>query len=267
MGYRKSVYDTVDALFYIQVREDLKTQAHREMRKPNTNIAEMREVKKGKLNMKKERMLPINLQFFAENPDDGEHQEQQTEPESELKESETTNAPDENVPDMKALNEQLQASLVEQAKQKRVIDKLTKELGDVTKKYRATLTEQELASQEKAEAEARKQEEYESMKKTLKVNELTENFMDLGYEKVLAKEAATAQVDGDTEKLLSIQKKFQDKQRKQWEADFLKSRPEINAGAGTTQTISKEAFDKMSLMERTKLKRENKAEYDRLIAL
>lgn len=217
--------------------------------------------------MRKENLLPVNLQFFAETPDGGEQQEPQTPPEGEVKESETPNTPDENVPDMKALNEQLQASLVEQAKQKRVIDKLTKELGDVTKKYRATLTEQELASQEKAEAEARKEEEYENMKKTLRVNELTENFMDLGYEKALAKDAAIAQVDGDTERLLSIQKQFQEKQRKQWEADFLKNRPEINTGSGTTQTISKEAFDKMSLMEKTKLRRENPDEYNRLIAL
>lgn len=160
----------------------------------------------------------------------------------------------------------VQEMLVEMAKQKRAIDKLTKENGELTKKYRATLSEQEKASIEKAEAEAERNAEFESLKRQVQVNELTENFMDLGYSKDLAKKAATAQADGDTETLLEVQKQFNDAQKKAWEAEFYKNKPELNAGTGQ-KTISKEEFEAMSLQERTKLKRENEAEYKRLVAL
>lgn len=216
--------------------------------------------------MKKENLLPMNLQFFAEKSD----QQESTEEVKTETVTETTEASQEEVestPDTKALNEQLQSALVEIARLKRQVDKSSSEAAEFKKKYRESLSETEKASQEKAEAEAKKQEEFESMKKALKINELTENFMDLGYSKDMAKRAATAQAENDTSALLDIQKQFQEKQKKDWEAEFLKSRPEINAGAGTTQTISKETFDKMTLVERTKLKRENKEEYDRLIAL
>lgn len=215
--------------------------------------------------MKDKKMLPMMLQFFAEEQGEPE-QSQQTQQEPENAQEQQNNELD-ATPDNKALNEQLQSALVEIARLKRQVDKSSSEAAEFKKKYRESLSETEKASQEKAEAEARKQEEYESMKKTLRVNELTENFMDLGYEKALAKEAATAQVDGDTERLLTIQKQFQDKQRKQWEADFLKTRPEIASGMGNAPQLSKEDFDKMTLIEKTKLKRENEAEYKRLLAL
>ena len=161
----------------------------------------------------------------------------------------------------------VQELMVELAKLKRAQEKAASEAADYKKKWQSSLSEKEQADMAKAEAQAKKDEEFESLKRQVRVNELTENFMDLGYSKDLARKAANAQADGDTATLLTIQKQFQETQKKEWESEFLKNRPEINAGAGTTQTISKEAFDKMSLMERTKLKRENKAEYDRLIAL
>lgn len=212
--------------------------------------------------MKRENLLPIKLQFFADEETQQEVQ-QETPPETQ---QETPQEP-EATPDTKALNEQLQSALVEIARLKRQVDKSSSEAAEFKKKYRESLSETEKASQEKAEAEAKKQEEFESMKKALRINELTENFMDLGYSKEMAKKAATAQAENDTSALLEIQKQFQEKQKRDWETEFLKNRPEINAGTGNAPTVSKEDFDKMSLMERTKLKRENKAEYDRLIAL
>ena len=211
--------------------------------------------------MRKENLLPMTLQFFAE---EGEKQPENpaTQPE------ETQKAEEETTPDAKALTEQLQSALVEIARLKRQVDKNSSEAAEYKKKWRDSLSETEKASQEKAEAEAKKEEEFEYMKKALKINELTENFMDLGYSKDMAKKAATAQAENDTEALLDIQKQFQDAQKKAWEADFLKSRPEINAGTGNaTPSITKEQFDNMTLIEKSKLKRENEEEYKRLLAL
>lgn len=161
----------------------------------------------------------------------------------------------------------VQELMVELAKLKRAQEKAASEAADYKKKWQSSLSEKEQADMAKAEAQAKKDEEFESLKRQVRVNELTENFMDLGYGKEIARRAANAQADGDTATLLTIQKQFQESQKKAWETEFLKNRPEINAGTGNAPTVSKEDFDKMSLMERTKLKRENKAEYDRLIAL
>ena len=210
--------------------------------------------------MERKNLLPMNLQFFADEVEQPETPTEQPETKESQVEQETT-------PDTKALNEQLQSALVEIARLKRQVDKSSSEAAEFKKKYRESLSETEKASQEKAEAQAKKDEELESMRKALKINELTENFMDLGYSKDMARKAATAQADNDTSALLEIQKQFQEKQKKDWEAEFLKSRPEINSGIGTTPTISKEQFNNMTLIERTKLKRENEAEYNRLLAL
>lgn len=161
-----------------------------------------------------------------------------------------------------------QELMVEIAKLKRQVDKNASEAKEWKEKYRSTQSEKEVLDAEKAEAEAKRNEEFETMKRTIQVHDLTENFMDLGYPKDLAKKAASAQVDGDTQALLGFQKQYQEQAKKAWEADFIKSRPEINVGGGNGgNTYTKEQFDKMTLIEKTKLKRENEAEYNRLIAL
>lgn len=212
-------------------------------------------------------VLPMNLQFFAEDaPAEQPKEESKEMPKEQPKEQpkeETKSEPK----DDKTLNEQLQSALVEIARLKRAVDKSTGEASEYKKKWKESLSEQEQASMEKAEAQAKRDEEFENMKKTIRINELTENFMDLGYSKEMAKKAATAQAENDTESLLTIQKQFQESQKKKWETEFLASRPELKTGVGETQTISKEQFDKMSLIEKTKLKRENEAEYNRLVAL
>lgn len=174
----------------------------------------------------------------------------------------------ENKPDDAKNEPTTQELMVEIAKLKRQADKNASEAKEWKEKYRSTQSEKEVLDAEKAEAEAKRNEEFESMKRTIQVHDLTENFMDLGYPKDLAKKAASAQVDGDTQALLGFQKQYQEQAKKAWEADFIKSRPEINVGGGNGgNTYTKEQFDKMTLVERTKLKRENEAEYNRLLAL
>ena len=159
--------------------------------------------------MKKENLLPLNLQFFAENPDP-ENKDNPTpqdnptpkdDPEPEKKDPE----PEKKDPEPEKKEPTTQELMLEMAKLKRAVDKASSEAAEYKKKWRESLSETEKASREKAEAEAKKEEEFESMKKQLKVNEYTENFMALGYSKDLAKQAATAQVDGDTETLFKIQ--------------------------------------------------------------
>ena len=213
----------------------------------------------------------MNLQFFAEDSTDGQ---QKSDSNVDSKQPETTSVSEEKKdagkPDSKPDGKEpsLQELMVELAKVKRAQEKAASEAAEYKKKWKDSLSEQEKASMEKAEAQAKRDEEFEAMKKTIAIHDLTENFMDLGYDKALAKKAAQAQVDGDTAALLEIQKQFQEQQQKKWETDFLASRPDINVGGGdNAQTYTKEQFDHMNMIDRTKLKRENEAEYNRLLAL
>jgi len=160
-----------------------------------------------------------------------------------------------------------QELLTQVAKLKRQLDKTATEAKEWKEKFRSTQSEKEVIDAERAEAEAKKAERLEFLERKDKVHDLTENFMDLGYSKELAKKAAEAQADGDTDTLLVIQKQFQDSQKRKWEAEFIASRPEINIGTGQGKGITKEQFDNMSLIEKSKLRRDNKEEYDRLVAL
>lgn len=183
---------------------------------------------------------------------------------------ETTQTNPETKPETKPQETEInpQELLTEIAKLKRAVDKNASEAKEWKEKYRSTMSEKEVMDAEKAEAEAKRAEEFEQMKKTIQIHDLTENFMDLGYPKDLAKKSATAQVEGDTQALLGFQKQFQESQKKTWEADFLASRPDINIGGGSnTDTYTKEQFENMTLIEKSKLKRENEAEYNRLLAL
>lgn len=210
-------------------------------------------------------LIPMNLQFFAEEPSEPNGDETTSTPEDTEQKPAETNPEESNLSDLE-LNTQLQNALNEIAKLKRAQEKAASQAAEFKKKWQETLSEQEKASMEKAEAEAKKSEEYEQMKRTIRIHDLTENFMDLNYPKDLAKKAAEAQVDGDTQSLLTIQKQFQEQQKKTWEQDFLASRPDINVGGGSgTETITKEQFENMNFIERTKLKRENEAEYKRLL--
>lgn len=212
--------------------------------------------------MKNKTLIPFNLQFFAE---DGA---ENTQPQ------ETTQGNDTNedvTPSDKAeeknANEQLQATLVELSKLKRQLDKVSSEAADYKRKYRETMTEQEKASAEKAEAEAKRQEEFEDMKRRLAINDLMNEYMDRRFPKDMAQKIATARFDGDNDTVNAIEKEMDEIKRKEWEAEFYKKMPEINAGIGGTKQVTKEQFDNMTLIEKSKLKRENEEEYKRLIAL
>ena len=181
--------------------------------------------------------------------------------------NEPTVQTEDNANGQKGNEPSVQDLLVQIAKLKRDKDKASSEAADYRKKWKDSMTEQEKASMEKAEAQAKRDEEFESMKRTIQIQNLTENYMDLGYSKELAKKAATAQAENDVQTLLDVQKQFQEAQKKEWEAEFLKNRPDVNIGGTSGKTYTKEQFDKMNPIELTKLKRENEAEYNRLLAL
>ena len=100
--------------------------------------------------MKKKNLLPMNLQFFADDPAEAPKEDPKDAPKEEPKDppkEQPKEDPKEEPKDDKTLNEQLQSALVEIARLKRAVDKSTSEAAEFKKKYRESLSETEKASQ------------------------------------------------------------------------------------------------------------------------
>lgn len=142
----------------------------------------------------------------------------------------------EEKPTTVSAEDQLQQLMVENAKLKRAMDKASSEAADYKKKYNATLSEQERASQEKAEAEARRDERLAELERENSIHKFTESFLDLGYDKESAIAAATAQVDNDVETLFKLQKKIIDAKVQAKEQELYKSIPRAKTGIYASMT-------------------------------
>ena len=129
----------------------------------------------------------------------------------------------------------VQELMVEIAKLRREKDKNASEAADWKKKFRETQSAEEKASAEKAEREAQRQAEYEALVRKNQIHDLTENFMDQGYSKELARKAATSWVDNDKDTLLECQKQFNAQLIASEKEKWIASRPEINAGTGPAE--------------------------------
>ena len=139
-------------------------------------------------------------------------------------------------PTTQTIEEQLQALMVENAKMKRAFDKASSEAADYKKKYNATLSEQEKASMEKAEEQARRDERLAELERENSIHRYTEQYLDLGYDKASAIEAATAQVDGDVDALFKLQKKIIDEKVLAKEQELIKDMPRATTGRYASMT-------------------------------
>lgn len=125
--------------------------------------------------------------------------------------------------------EQLQQLMVDYVKLKKASDQNAKEAAEFKKKWKATLDEKQVASMEKAEAEAQKDARLAELERKDRIHDLTEQFMDMGYSKDTAKKAAEAHVDGDNATLFSIQKAETARQIAEKEQEWLKTRPQVKS--------------------------------------
>lgn len=190
-------------------------------------------------------LLKYNLQFFAE--EGAEHQENEPEKkeptkveQQEKKEPETT--------DMQELLNRI-------ATLERKADKASAEAADYKKKWKESLSSQEQASIEKAEKEAEREEKFNQLLRENSINKLEKTYLGLGYLAEEAEKMAAAEFDGDLETKTKIMREVDARKKKEFEAEFLKSRPDINAGAGgESPNVSKEAFEKMGYLERVDFK-------------
>ena len=183
--------------------------------------------------------LPYNIQFFA---DEAEAPETEvTETETTETETETTETKEENIQTtLESLKAELAKEKAARAKDKAALDKTLKENGDIKKQLRARQTQQEIDDEAKKEAEETQKAHIAELEDYKKRNEAKERYLLQGMEAELAKKAAEAEVSGDMDGLADIQRQHTEALIKAKEAEWKKSRPQLNAGHGSGSEMTKE---------------------------
>lgn len=184
-----------------------------------------------------------------------------TQPETQEQNNETIETTDVN-----ELAKQLADLKVELKKNKAARDKALSEVAEYKKQLRAKMSADEQAAEERKEAEEEQKKYIADLEKFKKTAEAQARYALQGMDSELAKQAADAEISGDMDALADIQKKFAQQMVKAAQADWLKSRPEINAGSNSGVKITQEEFDNMGIMERSKLYNEHPDVYKILYA-
>ena len=133
---------------------------------------------------------------------------------------------------MDGLLAQLATLKVENARNKAALDKQMKANGELTKQLRAKMSAAEQEAEEKKEAEEAQKKLISDLQEFKKRTEAKDRYMLMGMSAEFAKQAAEAEVKGDMDTLASVMKQYNDASLKAQQAEFLKNRPDINAGHG-----------------------------------
>ena len=143
---------------------------------------------------------------------------------------------------------------------KELLDKATSEAAGYKKQLRERMSEDEAAKAKAAEELAAAMAELETLRADKAVSEYTAQFMGIGYDEALAKSTAQAIQKGDMAAMFKNHAKFVAEREKALKAELLKDTPAPPAGDGT-KGVNKEAFSKMTLLEKQKFAQENPEQY------
>lgn len=142
------------------------------------------------------------------------------------------NTPEEKEPTVEELMAQLAQERAEKAKLKNNFDKTSSELANTKKQLKAKQTAEEQEEEAKREAEEEHKKYVKGLEDTIKMTNATNRYLALGMTAEMAKDTATAELDGDMEKVTENMGKYNEAKVKAAEAEWLKSRPPVNAGQG-----------------------------------
>lgn len=171
-----------------------------------------------------------------------------------------TNENSGSAPTVEELMAQLASERAEKEKYKNASNKASSEAAKYKKELRSKQTAEEQEAEAKAEAERARQEETDNMRKELNYIKAVNAYKTVSDNVVESLIEAVTDVDHNA--IAAIIESEKKAAVKEAQAEWQKSRPRVNMGGDGT--ITKEKFDKMDLIEKTKLYRENKEMYDRL---
>lgn len=167
-------------------------------------------------------------------------------------------------PTVDELSLQLAKANAEAARLKNSISKLTSENKKLSDWQKERMSAQEKQEKEDEEAKAAHEAYVKGLEDYKAINEASKRYIGMGMDVELAVATATAETKGDMDTVMKNIKENSEAQIKAAKAEWLKSRPDIITG-GTGKEITQEQFDSMTMVERTKLYREDPDTYARLI--
>ena len=176
-------------------------------------------------------------------------------------ETEVNETEKEHVPTVDELMAQIAQLTSDRDKYKSANDKLSKSEAEMKRQLRARQTAEEAEAEAKAEAERKRDEEIENLRKELNHNKAVNAYKAISDEKMVGS-LIDAISDADHSAIAIILEKYANAKVKEAQLEWQKSRPRVNIGGA--DGLTKEQFNAMSIAEKSKLYRENKAEYDRL---
>ena len=180
-----------------------------------------------------------------------------------------------NADEITELKAQIQNLTLDNAKLKRANDKLASENGDLNKKYRAKLSDEEKAEETRlenerirAEKDAEKDELIASLQREKALANAEKGYLAMGWTQDEAKRMATADVDNDFDQRMKIMQEVNERQKKELETSVLKNRPPIqtgNTGVGASGEITQATFNRMGYKERVELANKNPELYKKFV--
>lgn len=203
--------------------------------------------------------IPLNLQFFADEPEPAPQQEPQnpqgaTNQGGDSPES-ATSTQDDPDPTPEGLLAQIAKLKADNAKLKTDNDKLCTSEGNLRKQLRAKQTAEEAEAEAKAEQQAQHDEYVKGLERQIAISEAKNRYLEMGMDKELAENTATADVDGDREVVLANIQKYQSEWRKATEAairqEYLDQMPTPHSGNTGDVDFTQQFTDAMNEGDKT----------------
>lgn len=141
---------------------------------------------------------------------------------------------------------ELAQAKAEAEKSKKALDKALKEKGDLTKKYRETLTEQQRVDMEKQEQDEEHRLYVLELEEFKRKTEAKDRYMMQGMSTEVATKAAEAEVSGDMAALSEIQRQHTESVLKEAKSEWQKSIPQAQFGTGEYSSMTKDEILKIS---------------------
>ena len=142
---------------------------------------------------------------------------------------EPDNKPEEKEPTVEELMAQLAQERANSAKLQNDYNKASSEAANYRKQLKAKQTAEEQEEEAKKEAEEEHKKYVKGLEDTIR---MTNRYLAIGMSGEMAKDTAKAELENDMEKVTENMSKFKDASIKAAESEWLKSRPEVNAGQG-----------------------------------
>ena len=146
---------------------------------------------------------------------------------------------------------------------KNALSKSNSEAADYKKQLREKMSADELKAKEDADAFEKLKNDHDALLRKIAISDNKSKLLELGYDAKLADETAEAMANGELEKVFANQKKHLEAVEKKIRSDILKDTPKPDGG-NSGNTMTKDAFRKMTPQERFQFSKDNPEEYKNL---